>query len=612
MAPEVAQGNHQAVRQDGCDDAVQGRDEVRRKDGEAVRRGPERAAGDGLLIRREREAPEEAAPVRLLGLVDELRVADPVRADSRDRDAARCDLRRQRAAVAQEEGFRRRIRREIRDGLECRARGDLEHPAAPLHVRQRPLRELCRRAAVQRDHAARRRRPDVRRHPDAAKASRIDEIPHDRRLRRKRRRKLLQRGFLRQIQRKDAARNSQLRRELPQTLPAPRHQPELINRLPREEPSKLAPQPARRPRDERNALFIRHPYPSLLPESASHPLQTMLTDIRCASVLIVALIPFSKLAQSFFNRRRRLEVKVALQFADIRIRLVDVTGLHWQELLLRRFADSLLQDLDEMHELLRLIVADVVDLIAVAQRIGLGRITEHMLNARYNIIDIREIAVHVSVIVNLDRFSLADLVGEFEISHIRASERTIDREEAQARRRDAIEMTVRIRHELIRLLRRCVETDGMVDIVCCREGRLLLVAVNRRARCKEKMLYLVMAAGFKNIEEADDVGIDIRTRMVNAVPHTSLCRQVDDNVRLILLKECRDRRLIRQVTFDERELRILTQNLQAALLQPDIVIVIDIVKADNRRPESQQTLRKMESDKARRASDQDFFLRIKW
>ena len=121
-----------------------------------------------------------------------------------------------------------------------------------------------------------------------------------------------------------------------------------------------------------------------------------------------------------------------------------------------------------------------------------------------------------------------------------------------------------------------------------------------------------MAAGFKNIEEADDVGIDIRARMVNAVPHTSLCRQVDDNIRLILLKECRDRRLIRQVTLNERELRILAQDFQATLLQPDIVIVIDIVKADNRRPEPQQTLRKMESDKARRTSDQDFFLRIKW
>lgn len=250
MAPEVAQGDHQAVRQDGCDDAVQGRDEVRRKDGEAVLRGPEGTAGDGLLVRREREAPEEAAPVRLLGLVDELRVADPVRADSRDRDAARCDLRCQRAAVAQEEGFRRRIRREVRDGLECRARGDLEHLAAPLHVRQRPLRELRRRAAVQRDHAARRRRPDVRRHADAAKASRIDEPPHRHRLRRKRRRERLQRGFLRQVQRKDATRQSHLRRQLPQPLLAPRHEPERIDRLLCQKPRKLPSEPARSARNQ--------------------------------------------------------------------------------------------------------------------------------------------------------------------------------------------------------------------------------------------------------------------------------------------------------------------------------------------------------------------------
>ena len=254
MTPDIAQGDHEAVRQERCDDAVQGRDEVGREDGEAVLRSPERAPRDGLLVRREREAAEQARLVRPLRLVDELRVADPVWADGRDRDAARCDLRRQRAAVAQEERFRRRICREVRDGLERRTRGNLEHTVAALHVRQHPLRELRRRAAVQRDHAPRRRRPDVRRHPDAAKTSRIDEIPHDHRLRRKRRRKLLQRGFLRQVQRKDAARNSQLRRELSQTLPAPRHQPELINRLPREEPSKLAPQPTRRPRDERNAL----------------------------------------------------------------------------------------------------------------------------------------------------------------------------------------------------------------------------------------------------------------------------------------------------------------------------------------------------------------------
>lgn len=260
MTPEVAQGDHEAVRQEGCDDAVQSRDEVRCEDSEAVLRGPERAPRDGLLVRREREAAEQARLVRLLRLVDELRVADPVRADGRDRDAALRDLRRQRTAVTQQECLRRRVRREVRDGLKRRTRGNLKHAAAALHVRQRPLRELRRRAAVQRDHAPRRRRPDVRRHADAAKASRIDEPSHRHRLRRKRRRERLQRGFLRQVQRKDAARQSHLRRQLPQPLLAPRHEPKLIDCLMRQEPRKLSPEPARSARDERNASFIRHPY----------------------------------------------------------------------------------------------------------------------------------------------------------------------------------------------------------------------------------------------------------------------------------------------------------------------------------------------------------------
>ena len=347
-------------------------------------------------------------------------------------------------------------------------------------------------------------------------------------------------------------------------------------------------------------------------EQRPHPLQTVLTNNRCDSVLVVFLIPCRELAQALFNRRRRPEVEVALQFTDIRIRLVDITGLHRQKLLLRRLADSLFQHLDEVHELLRLVVADVVDLVAVAELIRLGRIAEHVLDARDDVIDIGEVAVHIAVVVDLDGLAPADLVGELEIRHIRTAERPVNREEAQPRRRNAVEMAVGVRHEFIRLLRRRIEADRMVDIVRRRERRLLLVAVDRRARSKEQMLHLMMAARLEDVEEADDVRVDIRTRMVDAVPHASLRCEIDDNVRLILLEQRRDRRLIRQVALDKRERRILAQNLQPALLQADIVVVIDIIKADNRRPESQQPLREMKTDESRSASDQDLFRWIKW
>lgn len=332
-------------------------------------------------------------------------------------------------------------------------------------------------------------------------------------------------------------------------------------------------------------------------------MQTVLTRIRCFSFLIVVLIPLRELAQPLFNRRRRLEVKVALQFAHIRVRLIDIARLHWQELLLCRLADGLFQHLNEVHELLRLVVADVVDLVAVAELIRLRRIAEHVLDARDDVIDIGEVAVHIAVVVNLDGLAPADLVSELEIRHIRTAERSVDREEAQPRRRNPIEMAVSVRHELIRLLRRRIEADRMVDIVRRRERRLLLIAIDRRARSKEQMLHLMMTTCLENVEEADDVRVDIRARMVDAVPHTSLRREIDDNVRLILIEQRRDCRLIRQVTLDKRERRILAQDLQPALLQADIIVIIDIIKADNRRPEPQQPLRQMKADKSRSTGD---------
>ena len=46
------------------------------------------------------------------------------------------------------------------------------------------------------------------------------------------------------------------------------------------------------------------------------------------------------------------------------------------------------------------------------------------------------------------------------------------------------------------------------------------------------MRYLMMTAGFEDIKEPDNVGIDIGAGMVDAVTHSGLGRQVYDNIRL--------------------------------------------------------------------------------
>ncbi len=51
------------------------------------------------------------------------------------------------------------------------------------------------------------------------------------------------------------------------------------------------------------------------------------------------------------------------------------------------------------------------------------------------------------------------------------------------------------------------------------------------------MFRKMIPAGFKNIEETDDIRINIYIRMVNAVTYTCLCRKMNHNIKMILVKK---------------------------------------------------------------------------
>ena len=71
------------------------------------------------------------------------------------------------------------------------------------------------------------------------------------------------------------------------------------------------------------------------------------------------------------------------------------------------------------------------------------------------------------------------------------------------------------------------------------------------------MRYLMMTAGFEDIKETDNIGINIGTRMVNAVTHSGLGCQVYDNIRLKRRENIIHDFFISQVPFDESECRKL-------------------------------------------------------
>ena len=121
-----------------------------------------------------------------------------------------------------------------------------------------------------------------------------------------------------------------------------------------------------------------------------------------------------------------------------------------------------LQDLNEIQQILRLATADVVDGVrrngqAVLAYTAGRCAAHHPHNPFHNVIDIGEIAAAIAVVVDLDCLADQQLVGEAKIGHIRTPGRTIHRKEAQARRRNVIELAVAMRHQLIALLRSRIE-----------------------------------------------------------------------------------------------------------------------------------------------------------
>ena len=60
-----------------------------------------------------------------------------------------------------------------------------------------------------------------------------------------------------------------------------------------------------------------------------------------------------------------------------------------------------------------------------------------------------------------------------------------------------------------------------------------------------------MAAGFEDVVEADDVGLDIGIGILDAVTDAGLGCEVDDNIELPFGKEVVDKGLVGNVTLNE-------------------------------------------------------------
>jgi len=112
------------------------------------------------------------------------------------------------------------------------------------------------------------------------------------------------------------------------------------------------------------------------------------------------------------------------------------------------------------------------------------------------------------------------------------------------------------------------------------------------------MLHAMVAAAFQDVAEADQVGVDIGGRVLQRVAHPGLGGQVDHALRLVLAEHPLHRLAVADVHALLGEALVILDPRQPRLLQRHVVVVVQVVDADDLVAAFQQTQGQRIADKA--------------
>lgn len=211
-------------------------------------------------------------------------------------------------------------------------------------------------------------------------------------------------------------------------------------------------------------------------------------------MIIIFCIPLSKSPQAFSQAGIGFEAEVMFQGRRVSVGHGHIAWLHGHEFLvslevvvLGKHAGTDQLFLKDGHEVEKIFWRVISNVIYFVRRDGesiltvplLGGVLHDAHHSLHDVVDIGEVALAVAIVENLDGLAFHQLVGEAEVSHVGTAGGAIDGEEAQAGRGDVVELRVGMGHKLVALLGGGVEAHGVVYLVVCRIGHLLVAAIDR-------------------------------------------------------------------------------------------------------------------------------------
>ena len=116
----------------------------------------------------------------------------------------------------------------------------------------------------------------------------------------------------------------------------------------------------------------------------------------------------------------------------------------------------------------------------------------------------------------------------------------------------------------------------------------------------------IVTAAFEHVQRTDDVALDVAVWILQRVPYAGLCAQVNHALELVVFEQGRDRGAISQIRLHKAKGLIRAQQAESSAFQRDLVIVVQIVQADDLVAAIEQTPRRRSTNESGGAGDEHF------
>jgi hypothetical protein len=161
------------------------------------------------------------------------------------------------------------------------------------------------------------------------------------------------------------------------------------------------------------------------------------------------------------------------------------------------------------------------------------------------------------------------------------------------------QVAISVSHNLVALLGRRVEADGIVGRVLFGKRDLIVGAVDGARRSEYKVPAGTRANSFEYIHETDQIAGHIFVWTGKGVPYSGLGCEMNNGFELAVVEKTFHPFFIREIQREEPESGSYAELPKPRIFEPGVVIIVQVVHTDNFKPILKKPADDMRTNKTR-------------